>query len=50
MELLGDVCQMEALLARLEVVLISAHDHCTVCAKCTIGMEIVLGAPDVIPR
>ena len=25
-------------------------DRCTVCAKCTIGSEIVLDAPDGTPR
>jgi CO dehydrogenase/acetyl-CoA synthase alpha subunit len=29
---------------RFEIVLIPAQDRCTVCAECTIGMEIVLGA------
>ena len=32
----------------LEVVLILTRDRCTVCAKRTIGSEIVLDAPDVI--
>jgi hypothetical protein len=26
-------------LVHLEIVLISMHDRCTVCAKCTIGSE-----------
>jgi hypothetical protein len=30
-------------------VLVSVHDRCTVYAKCTIGLEIVLDAPDGIP-
>ena len=30
----------------LETVLISMQDGCTVCAECTIGMEIVLVVPD----
>ena len=30
----------------LEIVLVSAQDRCTVCAKRTIGSEIILGAPD----
>jgi hypothetical protein len=30
---------------RLETLLVSVQDRCTVCAKCTIGSEIVLDAP-----
>jgi hypothetical protein len=30
----------------LEIVLVSVHDRCTVCATHTIGSEIVLYAPD----
>jgi hypothetical protein len=29
-------------LVRLEIVLVSAHDRCTICAKRTIGSEIIL--------
>jgi hypothetical protein len=32
----------------LETVLVSVLDRCTVCAKRTIGSEIVLDAPDVL--
>jgi hypothetical protein len=35
---------------RLEIVLVSVQDRCTVCAKCTIGSEIVLDATDSTPR
>ena len=35
---------------RLEVVLILTQDRCMVCAKCTVGSEIVLDAPDATPR
>jgi hypothetical protein len=35
---------------RLEIVLILKQDRCTVCAKHTIGSEIVLDAPDETPR
>jgi hypothetical protein len=35
--------------ARLEIVLILTQDRCTVCAKRTIGSEIVLDAPDGPP-
>ena len=29
---------------RLEIVLVSMEDRCTVCAKCTIGSDIVFNA------
>ena len=32
----------------LEMVLVSVQDRCTVCAKHTIGLEIVLGALVVV--
>jgi len=59
MELLGDMCLVECqvtsamwnlVLVRLETVLLSVHDRCTVCAKRTIGPEILLDAPDGTPR
>ena len=59
MELLGDMglveCQVmwdmwNLILVRLETVLVSVHDRCTVCAKCTIGSEILLDAPDGTQR
>ena len=34
----------------LEIVLVSVQDRFVVCAKHTIGSEIVLDAPDGIPR
>jgi hypothetical protein len=33
-----------------EVVLILTQNRCTVCAKRTIGSEIILDAPDGTPR
>jgi hypothetical protein len=33
----------------LEIVLILMQDRCTVCAEHTIGLEIVLDAPDGTP-
>ena len=33
---------------RLEIVLVSVQDRCTVCAKRTIGLETVLDAPMVL--
>jgi hypothetical protein len=35
---------------RLEIVLVSVQDRCTVCAKCTKGSEIILDAPNGTPR
>ena len=32
----------------LEIVLVSVQDRCTVCAKCTIGLDIVFNAPMVL--
>jgi hypothetical protein len=34
----------------LETVLMSVQDRCTVCAKHTIGLGIILDAPDSTPR
>jgi hypothetical protein len=33
----------------LEIVLVSVHDRCMICAKRTIGSEIVLDAPNGTP-
>ena len=33
---------------RLEIVLVSVQDRCTVCAKHTIGLDIVSNAPMVL--
>jgi hypothetical protein len=46
MELLGEVGHVWFILVRLDVV--SVQDRCTVCAKHTIGSEIVVDAPDVL--
>ena len=32
----------------LEIVLVSVQDRCTVCAKCIIGLDIVLNTPMVL--
>jgi hypothetical protein len=37
-------------LVYLVIVLILMQDRCMVCAKCTIGSEIVLDAPNGTPR
>jgi hypothetical protein len=34
------------ILVRLETLLVLAQDNCSVCAKHTIGLEIILDAPD----
>ena len=41
MELLGDVDMWNLDSIRLVVVLESVQNRCTVCAKCTIGSEII---------
>ena len=33
---------------RLEIVLVSVEDRCTVCAKCCIGLDIVFNATMVL--
>jgi hypothetical protein len=35
---------------RLEIVLILAQERCMVCAERTIGSEIFLDTPDIIPK
>ena len=46
MELLGDVGHVESRSVHLENVLVLMEDRCMVCAKRTIGLDIVLDAPD----
>ena len=41
MELLGDVGHVESRSVHLEMVLVLVQDKCTVCAKCTVGSDIV---------
>ena len=41
MELLGDVGDVEARSVRLEMVLVLVQDRCTICAKRSIGSDIV---------
>ena len=50
MELLVDVGQVESRSVRLEKVLVLVQDTCTVCAKRTIGSEIILDTPDGMAR
>jgi hypothetical protein len=49
MELLGDVCHVESYFI-LEIVTILMLDRRTVCTEHTIGLEIILDAPDGTPR
>jgi hypothetical protein len=51
MVLLADEAQVEAhFFFCLEIVPIFVQDMCAVCAKCSIGSEIILDAPDGTPR
>ena len=50
MELLGDVGHVESRSVHLEMVLVLVQDRCMICAKRTIGLDIVLDAPDGTPR
>ena len=50
MELLDDEGHVESRFLRLEMVLVSVQDWCTVSAKRTIDSEIILDAPDGTPR
>ena len=50
MELLVDVGHVESCSVRLENVLVLVEDRCMVCAKRTIGSDIILDAPDGTPR
>ena len=49
MELLGDVGHVESRSVHLEMELVLVQDRCTVCAKHTIGSDIVLDTPDGTP-
>ena len=50
MELLGDVGDVESLFFLFGAVFTSVQARCMVCARCTIGSEIVLDAPDGTTR
>ena len=50
MELLGDVGHLESHSFRLETLLVSVPYRGMVCGRHTIGLEIVLDAPDGTPR
>ena len=38
--------EWKLVLVRIEIVLVSAKDRCTVCAECNSGIEIALGTPE----
>jgi hypothetical protein len=44
------VLMSSLVLVHLEIVLASVQDRCMVCAKHTVGSEIILDAPDGTPR
>ena len=46
---LGDVGHVESHFFCLETVLVSVQDGCMVCARCSIGIQIILDAPDETP-
>ena len=48
MELLSDMVLWNLVLVRLEIVLVSVKDRSTVCAKRTIGLNIVFNTPRVL--
>jgi hypothetical protein len=49
MDLLGDIGHVESRFNPFGDSVLSVQDRCTVCAKRTIGIEIVLDAPDGTP-
>jgi hypothetical protein len=50
MVVLGDVGHVELCFGQFGEVLVSFQDRCMVCAKHTVGLEIVLDAPNSTPR
>ena len=48
--LLGDEAQVKAHFSLFGIVLILMQDRCAVCVERTIGLEVVLDAPDGAPR
>jgi hypothetical protein len=50
MEVLDEWVMWNLVSVRLETVLVSVQYRCTVCAKHTIGSEIIFYAPDDTPR
>ena len=50
MELLGDMGHVESHSVHFEMVLVLVQERCMVCAKRTIGSDIILDMPDRTPR
>jgi hypothetical protein len=50
MELLGAWVMWNLVSIYFEIVLASVQDSCTVCTKCTIGIEIILDTLEGTPR
>jgi hypothetical protein len=50
MELLGEWVMWNLVSVCLEIVLVSVQYRCTVCSERTVGLEIILEAPDSTPR
>ena len=50
MELLGDGFMWNPVSVRWETVLVLVQERCMVCAKRTVGSEIVLDTPNGTPR
>ena len=50
MELLGDVGHVESSFGPFGDGVVLVQDRCTICAKRTIGSDIVSDAPDGTPR
>ena len=50
MELQGDVGHVESRSVHLEMVLVLVQDRCTVCTERTIGLGVVLDAPNGTSR
>ena len=50
MELLGDMRHVESRYYPFRGSVSAVQDRCTVCAKHTLGLEIILDAPDGTPR
>ena len=50
MVVLGDMGYVEARFGPFGDSVILMQDRCTVCTECTIGLEIILDAPDGTPR
>jgi hypothetical protein len=50
MEFLGDMGHVKSCFGPLDTLLVLVQDRCIVCAKHTIGSEIIMDAHDGTPR